>query len=172
MSSYRWITPRSAGESMYYFQNFASKTLEETDEMLWEAVKRGDIRVMINDVIVPREHIAYFLILYREACSDQPPFTLPPDMAVSYDDMLAVFDRARPDNRKRGRPVKENSGWTEDQKLAFEMHKMLASNNPDKPNSPTAAARSLVLAGQVRGAGTEESKVKRLMREFRKRYTS
>ncbi len=49
---------------------------------------------------------------------------------------------------------------------------MLAVNDPNRCESPTAAARKLVLDGLVKGAGTDDSKIKRLMREFRMRYTS
>jgi hypothetical protein len=172
MSSYRWLRPLRASESIGSLPNFKNCDVDKCDELLWEAVKKGDIRVLMNDEIVPKAHIGTFLVLYRRACPDQPPYTLPPDIGISYDDILAVFDRERPDNRKRGRPVTEHSGWTDDQKLAFEMHQMLAVNNPERPSSPTAAARILVEAGRVTGGGTVDSKIKRLMREFRKRYTS
>lgn len=172
MSSYRWLRPLRASESIGSLPSFKKCDVEECDKLLWEAINRGDVRVLMNDEIVHKAHIGTFLLLYRRASPDQPPYTLPPDIGISYDDILAVFDRERPDNRRPGRPVKEHSGWTEDQKLAFEMHNMLAVNNPEKPSSPTAAARILVEAGRVTGAGTVDSKIKRLMREFRKRYTS
>ena len=172
MSSYRWLRPLRASESMNSLPSLTGKNVDECDELLWEAINRGDVRVLMNDEIVHKAHIGIFLLLYRGGSPDQPPYTLPPDIGISYDDILAVFDRERPDNRKRGRPVKEHSGWTEDQKLAFEMHKMLAINNPVRPPSPTAAARILVETGRVIGGGTVDSKIKRLMREFRKRYTS
>ncbi len=172
MSSYRWLRPLRASESIGSLPNFKNCDADKCDELLWNAVAQGDVRAQINGVTIHKAHIRYFLLLYRTAFPEQPPFTISPDVGISYDDILAVFDRERPDNRKRGRPVRENTGWTEDQKLAFEMHKMLAFNNPDRPSSPTAAARILVEAGRVKGAGTVESKTKRLMREFRKRYTS
>lgn len=172
MSSYRWLRPLRASENIGSLPNFKKCDVAKCDELLWEAVNRGDVRVLMNNEIVRKAHIGTFLLLYRRACPDQPPYTLPPDIGISHDDILSVFHRERPDNRRRGRPVKEHSGWTEDQKLASEIHGMLAVNNPNRPQSPTAAARKLVLDGRVQGAGTDDSKIKRLMREFRKRYTS
>jgi hypothetical protein len=173
MSSYRWLRPLRASESMTSLPALDGRNVDDCDELLWEAVKRGDVRVLMNDVVVPKAHIAYFLILYQKACPEQPPFTLPPDIGISYDDILKVFDRTRPDNRKRGRPIKENSGWSEDRRHASEMHKML-SGNPDARQAQSAAhaARLLVDEGKVTGAATPENKAKRLERAFRKYYTS
>ncbi len=146
---------------------------DECDKLLWEAMRRGDVRGMLNDVIVPKAHIETYLLLYRAACPEQPPFTLPPDLGVNYDDLCAVFDRPAIDSRKRGRPPKEHSGWSEDRKLAFEMHKMLAGH-PDHRQAKSAAeaARMLVDQGRVSGAGTPESRAKRLERAFRTYYSS
>lgn len=157
---------------MDFFPSLEGKEIEECDELLWEAIRRGDIRAMMNDVIVPTEHIEIYLILYRRVNPDQPPHTLPPNLGVNYDDLCAVFDRPNLDNRKRGRPRQEHQGWTDDQKLASEIHRMLASREPNRPKNPTQAARLLVEAGRVSGAGTPESLVKRVVREFRKRYSS
>lgn len=172
MSRYRWLRPIRAVESMTSLPALDGLDCDQCDKLLWEAMQRGDIRAMLNDVIVPAAHIEAYLLLYRAACPDQPPYTLPPNLGVNYDDLCAVFDRPNRDDRKRGRPRQEHQGWTDDHKLAFEMHKMLASPDPNRPKNPTQAARLLVDAGRVAGAGTPESLVKRLVREFRKRYSS
>jgi hypothetical protein len=128
---------------------------------------------MLNDEIVPKAHIAVYLNLYARASPDQDPHTLPPDVQLSYDDLQAVFDRRAIDNRKRGRPVKENSRWSVDRQLAFEMHKMLAGHpRHQQVTSAAEAARFLVELGQVPGAGTDQSRAKRLERVFRKYYSS
>lgn len=173
MSRYRWLRPIRAVESMTSFPSLDGLDCEECDKLLWEAMQRGDVRAMLNDVTIPKAHIETFLHYYQAACPDQPRYTLPPSLGVNYDDLCAVFDRAVIDNRKRGRPVKEHSGWPEDRKLAFEMHKMLAGH-PDKQQAKSAAeaARILVREGKVPGAGTQESRAKRLERAFRKYYSS
>ncbi|MEQ8707948.1 MAG: hypothetical protein RIC36_03095 [Rhodospirillales bacterium] len=128
---------------------------------------------MLNDEIVPKGQISVYLALYSRASPEQEPSTLPPDIVLSYDDLRAVFDRPNIDNRKRGRPVKENSGWSEDRMLAAEMHRMLAAN-PEyrRAKSAAEAARILVDEGKVSGAGTPESRAKRLERVFRKYHSS
>lgn len=158
---------------MDYFDAIKGKSYSEMQKLLFDAVSSGDVRGMLNDEIVPKLHIAIYLNLYARAAPEQAPNILPPDLSLNYDDVCAVFDRPAIDNRKRGRPVKEHSGWPEDRKLAFEMHKMLAGH-PDqrRANSAAEAARILVDAGKVSGAGTGDSRAKRLERAFRKYYSS
>jgi len=146
---------------------------QELERLLHEAVARGDVKAMLNDVVVPRAHIAIYLSLIARAGPKDGAHTLPPDLSLNYDDLRAVFDRPVIDARKRGRPTKEHSGWSEDQKLVFEMHKMLAGA-PRVPHATSAAeaARMLVDAGRVPGAGTPESRAKRLVRKFREHYSS
>lgn len=173
MSRYRWLRPSKCLETMDFFPAIKGQTYESMQELLFDAVSRGDVRGMLNDELVPKAHIAVYLSLYVRATAEQEPNTLPPDLALNYDDLCAVFDRPAIDNRKRGRPVKEHSGWPEDRKLAFEMHKMLAGH-PDNRQAKSAAeaARILVGEGRVSGAGTPESRAKRLERAFRKYYSS
>lgn len=175
MSRYRWTRPLRCIESMELFPALKGKSLPSLDELLFNAVSRGDIRAMLNDEIVPKVHIGIYLALYARSTPNQEPNTLPPDLQVSLDDMSAVFDRPNIDIRKRGRPTRENSGgWSEDRKLAFEMHKMLAGNPSSFRHATSAAeaARILVEAGRVLGAGTPENRAKRLVRAFRKYYSS
>lgn len=173
MSRYRWIRPSKCLETMDYFPSLEGRSYEAKQKILYEAVSRGDVRGMLNDVVVPRAHIAVYLDLYSHIATDQEPNTLPPDLALNYDDLCAVFLRPMVDNRKRGRPIKEHSGWSEDRKLAFEMHKMLADHpRHRRANSAAEAARLLVAEGRVSGAGTPESRAKRLERAFRKYYSS
>ena len=141
------------------------------EKLLHQAVARGDIQTMLNGEIVPKAHITIYLELYARASQEQEPHILPPDLSINYDDLCAVFDRANPDDRKRGRPRKESSGWSEDRLLAAEMHKMIAQAYPIA-SSAAQAARLLVQAGRVTGAGTPESKAKRLERVFRTYYSS
>ncbi len=158
---------------MDFFPSVKEQAYEALQKLLFDAVSRGDVRGMLNDEIVPKAHIAVYLSLYAQATTEQEPNTLPPDLSLNYDDLCAVFDRPVIDNRKRGRPVKEHSGWPQDRKLALEMHRMLAGH-PDYPqaNSAAEAARMLVSNGKVSGAGTPESRAKRLERAFRKYYSS
>ncbi len=173
MSRYRWLRPTSCLETMDYFPALKGRSYEAMQEVLYDAVLRGDVRGMLNDEIVPKAHIAMYLSLYAKATAEQEPNTLPPDLSLNYDDLRAVFDRPVIDNRKRGRPVKEHSGWSEDRKLAFDIHKMLSGHpNHRQAKSATEAARILVSEGKVPGAGTPENRAKRLVRAFRKYYSS
>jgi hypothetical protein len=129
---------------------------DELERRLHEAVKRGDVRLMLNDEIVPKAHIGAYLSLYGRASPDQKPHILPPDVQLNYDDLRAIFDRPAIDNRKRGRPPKEDRSV--DRQLAFEMHKMLAGHpRYQQVNSAAEAARVLVQLGRVPGAGAPES---------------
>lgn len=173
MSRYRWLRPSKCLETMDYFPAIKDQSYETMQKLLFDAVSRGDVRGMLNDEVVPKAHIGVYLSLYARATAEQQANTLPPDLALNYDDLCAVFDRPVIDNRKRGRPVKEHSGWPEDRKLAFEMHKMLAGNpSTRQAKSAAEAARILVNEGRVSGAGTQESRAKRLERAFRKYYSS
>ena len=173
MSRYRWLRPSSCLETMDFFPSIKGQPYEAMQKLLFDAVSRGDIRGMFNDEVVPKAHIGVYLSLYARATPEQEPNTLPPDLALNYDNLCAVFDRPVIDNRQRGRPVKEHSGWPEDRKLAFEMHKMLAGNpSMRQAKSAAEAARILVENGRVSGAGTPESRAKRLVRAFRKYYSS
>jgi len=173
MSRYRWLRPSTCLESMAYFPAIKGQPYDAMQKLLFDAVSRGDVRGMLNDEIVPKAHIGAYLSLYARATPEQESNTLPPDLALNYDDLCAVFDRPVIDSRKRGRPVKEHSGWPEDRKLAFEMHKMLACNpSTRQAKSAAEAARILVAEGKVSGAGTPENRAKRLERAFRKYYSS
>jgi hypothetical protein len=155
------------------FPAIKGQPYEAMQKLLFDAVSRADVKSMLNDEVVPKAHISVYLSLYARATPEQEPNTLPPDLALNYDDLCAVFDRPVVDNRKRGRPVKEHSGWPEDRKLAFEMHKMLAGNpSVRQAKSAAEAARILVDEGKVSGAGTPDSRAKRLERTFRKYYSS
>lgn len=158
---------------MDHFPAIKEQPYEAMQKLLIDAVSRGDVRGMLNDEVVPKAHIGIYLALYAKATPEQEPNTLPPNLALNYDDLCAVFDRPVIDSRKRGRPVREHSGWPEDRKLAFEMHKMLAGD-PSKRRAKSAAeaARILVDGGRVAGAGTPENRAKRLTRAFRKYYSS
>lgn len=171
MSRYRWLRPSKCIETMEYFPSLAGAPIERLQRLLFDAVARGDVESKLNDVEVPREHIAVYLSLYARAKPEQEPYTLPPDLALNYDHLCAVFDRPSVDNRKRGRPAQE--GFREDQRLAFEMHKMIAGPPATRrANSAAEAARILVEEGKVPGAGTPQSRAKRLERVFRKLYSS
>lgn len=172
MSRYRWLKPSTCLETMGHFPSLEGREYDEIQKRLFDAVSRGDIRGMLNDEIVPRAHIGVYLALYSHATPDQEEHTLPPNLGLNYDDLCAVFDRPVIDNRKRGRPVKEHSGWPEDRKLAREMHGMLCNPNVPQAKSAAEAARKLVEAGRVSGSGTPESRAKRLERAFRKYYSS
>jgi hypothetical protein len=171
MSRYRWLRPlKCIGALSWYFPT-KGMSYEARQELLFKAIECGDVRVMFNDVIVPKAHISTYLQQYARATPEQEPNTLPPDLLVNYDDLCAVFDRPNIDNRKRGRPVKEGSGPSEDRKHAADMHGMLSGSEP-RAKSAAAAARMLVDEGRVSGAGTPESRAKRLERAFRKYYSS
>ena len=174
MSRYRWTRPLRCIESMEFFPALTGKGIATLEELLFNAVSRGDIRTMLNGEIVPKAHIGIYLALYVRSAPNQGPYTLAPDLQINLDDLSAVFDRPNIDIRKRGRPLKENSGgWSEDRKLAFEMHKMLAGNpSVAQATSAADAARQLVEAGRVAGAGTPENRAKRLVRAFRVYYSS
>ena len=138
---------------------------------IFDAVARGDVRAMLNDEIVPKAHIRTYLELYTRANPEQVSGTLPPDLAINLDDFTATFDRPNADSRKRGRPRKEEKGWSEDRRWAQRMHRMLADPYP-LVSSAAEAARAIVKYENVSGAGTPESKAKRLERVFRIHYSS
>jgi hypothetical protein len=94
---------------MDYFPSLKGRSYAELQTLLFHAVSRGDIRGLLNEEIVPKAHIGIYLSLYARATPDQEPNTLPPDLALNYDDSSGDFDRPSVDNRKRGRPVKEHS---------------------------------------------------------------
>ncbi len=169
MSRYRWISPTKCLETMDFFSHIKSKSYQESEKLLFDAVASGAIKGMLNNEVVPKAHIGIYLSLYSQDKGNPQGNVLPPDLALCYDDLCAVFDRPSIDNRKRGRPKREHSGWTEDRKLAFEMHKMMQKG---KARSAAHAARIFVEAGLVSGAGTPESRAKRLERTFRKHYSS
>jgi hypothetical protein len=173
MSRYRWLRPSKCLESMDYFPSCKGVDYAGMAKQLFDAVSRGDIRAMLDDELVPKAHISIYLSLYARATPEQELHTLPPDLAISYDDLCAVFDRANSDNRKPGRPRREGSGWSVDRRLAADIHKMLAGPpQGDRKLTATGAARILVNEGRVPGAGTDESRIKRLVNEFRKHYSS
>ena len=169
MSRYRWLRPSKCLETMDFFPSLKGREYTAMQKLLFDAVSRGDIRGMLNDEIVPKAHIRVYLSLYAHAPPEQEAHTLPPNLALNYDDLCAVFDRPVIDSRKRGRPVKEHSGWPEDRKHAHEMHKMVSLG---QAKSAAEAARILVSEGRVSGAGTPENRAKRLERAFRKYYSS
>ncbi len=173
MSRYRWLSPIKCLETMEHFPAIENQPYEAMQKLLFDAVSRGDVRGELNAVVVPKAHIGIYLSLYARAAPEQNPYTLAPDLALNYDDLCAVFYRPNFDNRKRGRPVKEQSGWSEDRKLASEMHKMLAGHpHTRQAKSAPEAARILVSDGRVSGYGSPESLAKRLVRKFRKYYSS
>lgn len=171
MSRYRWLRPLKCAETMSQFPSLKEHDFEQLERLLHSAVERGDVRILMNDVEIPSVQVGSWLALYARACPDQPAWTLPPDILLSYDDLCKVFDRPNIDARKRGRPAKERSGWDEDRHHAHTIHRMLASANP-KAKSAAEAARLLVATGTVSGHGTKESIAKRLERAFRKYYSS
>ncbi|WP_430429204.1 hypothetical protein [Parasphingorhabdus sp.] len=158
---------------MDFFPSLNGLEYSEVEKRLYDAISNGDVRTLLEDVVVPKPHIAIYLRLFQRAFPDQQPFTLPPNLGINYDDLCAFFDRPTIDNRKRGRPVKEHSGWSEDRHHAAEIHRMLAGDPKyHQATSATDAARQLVVKGKVSGAGTDESKTKRLVRAFRKYYST
>jgi hypothetical protein len=173
VSRYRWLEVRKCLERLECLPALKGKEYEELEALLHDAVKRGAIAVLLNDVEIPKEHIAVYLSLFARAYPEQPSYKLPYDAVLSLDHLYAVFDRPSIDSPTRGRPRKDESGWSEDHKLAAEMHRMIAGH-PRFPRARTAteAARILLNAGRILGAGTPESKIKRLVRVFRKYYTS
>src|SRR5829696_7889171 len=158
MSRYRWLPPSKCLETMEHFSSLKGATYEEMHKRLFDAVSRGDVRGMLKNEIVPKAHIAVYLGLHAGATTHHEPHTLPPDLALSYDDLTQVFDRPTIDNRKRGRPAKEHLAWSEDRRLADEMHRMMAGGPRVQQGATSAseAARMLVEAGRVSGAGTPE----------------
>src|SRR5829696_195710 len=141
MSRYRWLPPSKCIETMEYFPALKGATYEEMQKRLFDAVSRGDVRGMLREEIVPKAHLAVYLRLYARATTDQESHTLPPNLALNYDDLTQVFDRPTIDNRKRGRPAKEHSGWSEDRRLAAEMHRMMAAG-PGVQQGATSASEA------------------------------
>lgn len=173
MSRYRWLSPSRSLETMDFFPSMKDLSYAMMQKHLFDAVSRGDIRALLNDEVVPKAHIGTYLTLYEHATPTQEANTLPPNLGLNYDDLRAVFDRPAVDNRKRGRPTQELAGWSEDRRLAHEMHRMLSGDPSDRQaKSASDAARKLVAEGRVPGAGTPENRAKRLVNKFRKYYSS
>ena len=171
MSQYRWLRPLKCLETMEYFPAILETDFANRSRKLFEAVARGDIRAKLNDVTIPPAHIEVYLSLYARATPDQELHTLPPDLAINYDDLCTVFDRPNVDDRKRGRPRKDGSSHLRERRLAAEMHRMLINPSP-QATSAADAARQLVKTGRFPGSGTDENRAKRLERIFREYYSS
>lgn len=169
MSRYRWLKPSKCIEEMEGFSALKGTEYQALQDLLFDAVSRGDVRVLLNDVVVPKAHIGIYLSLFLRSSPEPQLREIPTDLTLSYDDLCAVYDRPMIDNRKRGRPAKEHTVWSEDRQAAYKMHLMLSKG---EANSAAEAARKIVAMGLVSGGGMPESKAKRLVRAFRKYYSS
>ncbi len=162
----RWEAPPKCLEAMKVFPNLQGRTSESLEELLFQAVSRGDIRGKLFDAVVPKPHIKVYLTLYLH-CANQIRNKLPSDLALSCDDLCALFDKSVGANQESRPDIKEHSGWPQDRSLADEVHHLQPpSDSPLPPISAANAARLLLSASRVSRAGNAETRARGLIRSF------
>jgi len=171
-----------------YYVDHGLDGVDYVEGLQWlrEHIVAGSIRVKFDGIeITPR--IAELLLEHRDLKfpeeRDQPP--LPPDFALNRSDIQhQLKQRHRGRAPRLGRPRRAGSLADADRELVYRMNQMISSfgteaeyrrihgREPPWPSfpSPTAAARYLVEAGEVPGAGTPDSKIRRLVRRYHQTY--
>lgn len=162
--------------------------IDYIDGLLWlrEHVVAGNIRVQFDGIeITPL--IARLLLEYRDLklpdeCDEHP---LPPDFGLNRPDIERLLKQRSSSSTKRpGRPKRAGSLAGADRALVQRMnqmvstfeiaaeHKMLGLEQPRWPTfpSPWAAAEYLVQSGEVKGGGTPEAKIRRLVKRYQEYF--
>lgn len=145
---------------------------------LREHVLAGRIRVEFDDIeITPT--IARIILEFRELKwpEESIEHPLPPDFMLNRPDIERLLNqREAPPTKRPGRPRRAGSMAAADRALVHRMNQMVSSfgivGYPDPPPwprvpSPTAAAKVLVDEGAVPGGGTNEAKVRRLVKRYK-----
>jgi len=164
-SAYGWLSPSRCLEKMKLFPRLQGRTYESLHELLFQAVSSGDIRGMLYETVVPQAHIKVYLTLYLH-CANQTSNKLPSDLALSFDDLCAVFGKSVVDRRERGPDHEESGGWPEDRTVPYEPLRAQAGNHTDAQISAAQAARLLLGASRVSRPRTTASRAKRVVRAF------
>lgn len=174
-TEYRWVQPRKACDA-------AGWTLRDLDggglyAWLRERIVSGKIRVMFDDIEITPV-IARLLLEGYDLRYPDNGGVVPPDFMVCLPDVRREQEASlKPrEAKKRGRPRGAGSLRTVDLPLTTEMNKMITAFRhgsevpwPTFP-SPNQAATYLVDHGQVAGGGTRDSKIRRLVRRYLKRF--
>lgn len=162
---YRWLPPSKCLEAMEVFPRLRGQTRKSLQELLFQAVSRGDIRGMLYEVVVPKAHIGVYLTMYLH-CTNQSSNIVPSDLALSYDDLCRLFDRPPIGNQERRRTFEEHSGSPKERTLASERRRIMPDDASVRPIIAAQAARTLLSARSVPSAGNFENWAKRALRRF------
>jgi hypothetical protein len=146
MSRLLWLSAPECLESIVKLSGLKGATSERLHELLFEAVCRGEIRAMLNEVVVPKEHIKVLLTLYVY-CANQSSNKLPTDLALSFDDICAVFDIKVVDDEKPQLPVRP-----EDRTPSGNAHRR-PPEDPSVPPISAAEAASIILSASSASTG-------------------
>jgi hypothetical protein len=176
---YRWVGPRKACEAA----GWTLKNLDGSDLYAWlrERLVSGKIRAKFDDIeITPL--IARLLLEGYDLKFPDNGGIVPPDLYICLPDVrreqeLPLMPH---ESKKRGRPKGAGSLKYADWPLTLEMNKMISTfgresgKSTEEPwptfASPQQAATYLVDNGKVSGAGSRESKIKRLVRRYLERF--
>jgi hypothetical protein len=180
-TAYRWARPLKAWE---YYVDHGLGGVDYMEGLTWlrEHVLAGRIRVEFDDIeITPT--IARIILEYRELkwpneCAEHP---LPSDFMLNRPDIERLLkQRDAPPTKRPGRPKRAGSLAAADRALVQRMNQMISSFGheaeyrrtferempwPTFP-SPSAAAAHLVQTGEAQGGGTDEAKVRRLVKRY------
>lgn len=180
-AAYRWARPLKAWE---YYVDHGLGGVDYMEGLTWlrEHVLAGRIRVEFDDIeITPT--IARIILEYRDLKwpGESGEHPLPPDFMLNRPDIERLLkQRSSPPARSPGRPKRAGSLAAADRELVTRMNQMISSlgmeaeyrrtfeSEPPWPSaqSPTAAAKILVAEGAVQGGGTDEAKVRRLVKRY------
>lgn len=184
-TAYRWVRPLKAWE---YYVDHGLGGVDYVEGLTWlrEHVLAGRIRVEFDDIeitpTIARIILGYRELKWPEECAEHP---LPIDFVLNRADIERLLKRRDDEPKKRpGRPKLAGSLASADRALVQRMNQMISSFGseaeyrrtfdrdlpwPTFP-SPTAAAAHLVQAGEVRGGGTNEAKVRRLVKRYQEHF--
>lgn len=184
-TAYRWARPLKAWE---YYVDYGLGGVGYVEGLNWlrDLILAGRIRVEFDDIeITPT--IARIILEYRALkwpgeCTEHP---LPPDFALNRPDIERLLkQRDAPATKRPGRPKRAGSLASADRTLVHRMNQMISSFGseaeyrrtfqrempwPTFP-SPSAAAAHLVQNGEVQGGGTDDAKVRRLVKRYQEHF--
>lgn len=178
-TEYRWVQPRKACDAAGWTFN----DLDGVGLYTWlrERIVSGKIRVMFDGIEITNVIARLLLEGYDLRYPDNGGI-VPPDFLICLPDVRKeqVACLKPRESKKLGRPKNAGSLADADRPLTSEMNKMICSFGRESDGattvpwptfpSPQQAATHLVDSGQVKGAGSRDSKIKRLVRRYIKRF--
>jgi hypothetical protein len=183
-TAYRWIRPLKAWE-YYVDRGLGGVSYREGLNWLREHILAGRIRVEFDEIeITPT--IAQIILECRELKwpVERTEHPLPSDFMLNRPDIERLLKRrVAPPTKRPGRPKSSGSLAVADYALVQRMNQMVSSFAIEAEyrrtykkkimpwptfSSPSAAAAHLVQTGEVQGGGTNEAKVRRLVKRYQK----